>query len=236
MRALPATSLRRSRSGFSLIEMAIVVAIFGILAALSATMVSSWIPTWRTRQAAHRFAADLNYARMSAVKDSVEYRVVITAWDTNLGDAAAGSVGAWLVQRGNLAQFSTVWDTLPYDGDGLVSDAEGTVVISQGGTHAIPWVSLQQPTVTTVTFSPRGWLQNGAADFGSDGYLHFDFLNKRRYVEDGGEEVWEILIGRGGVARLQPSQNLWVPTTTVGADESSTPGAATGYAGGTTTH
>lgn len=225
--------LRTSRSGFSLIEMAVVVAIFGILAALSASMLTSFIPTWRTRKAALEFASDLNHMRMAAIKDNIQYRVKVETWDSDLANADADNVGSWLLQAGNLASSSTSWDTLPVDMNGRSSDGDGTVVITRDGANELPWVSIVEPDVKTVIFSPRGWVDNPAADFSlsTTGYLTFTFSNKRVAVE-GATEEWYVLVSRGGVVRVTASKNDWDPSGAIGTDGTGEPsGSGTGYLG-----
>ncbi|HNH48411.1 MAG TPA: GspH/FimT family pseudopilin [Myxococcota bacterium] len=224
----------RTHSGFSLVEMAVVVAIFGILAAISSTMLSTFIPTWRTRQAAYQFAADLNHMRMAAIKDNVQYRVTVTAWDQDLANPSSDSVGAWLLQAGNSASSSTAWDTLPVDINGNTSDGAGTVVISRNGSNELPWVSVVEPDIKTVVFSPRGWVDNATADFSTStsGYLVFTFSNKKIAV-DGGTEEWYVMVSRGGVVRVTQSKNDWMPTGNIGTAATGDPtSTSSGYAGG----
>ncbi len=225
--------LARKRSGFSLVEMAVVVAIFGILAVISSTLLSTFIPTWRTRQAAYLFAADLNQMRMAAIKDNVQHRVLVTAWDDDLANPSADNVGAWLLQSGNAASSSTTWDTLPVDMNGSTSDGAGTVVISRDGANELPWVSVVEPDVKSVVFSPRGWVDNATSDFSTSatGYLVFTFSNKKVAI-DAGTEEWYVMVSRGGVVRITQSKNDWMPSGNIGTASTGEPGtSATGYTG-----
>lgn len=229
----------RPQAGFSLIEMAIVVAIFGILAAISSSYVAAMLPTWRTRSAAMQLAADLNEMRMVAIRDNAQTRVTITTWDENMDDAQNPSAGAWQKLKGNASSASTCWDILPWDSLNPsactdVNTGAGTVDIGKEGPQKLPWASMEVPDVTTVTFSPRGWVENNGSDFTShDGYIVFTFTNKRRYIEDGGVEQWIVKVARGGIVRVEAQNNLWVPEDAMGTETtSSNNGSPTGYVGG----
>lgn len=222
-----------ARGGFSLVELAITVAIFGILAVISVALMDNYIPAWRTRGAAMRFAADLNNMRMSAIKDNIQYRLEVTDWDSALTDVNVDSVGAWQLEAGNKAANSTAWDTLPVELNDQTGTADGIVVISKGGKNELPWVSLQEPTTKTVTFSPRGWCDNPNTDFTEDGgYMVFTFVNKRVAI-DNGVENWVVKVSRGGIVRVEASQAPWTTDNSVGTEASGGPsGAPTGYLGG----
>lgn len=244
MRILP----RASRAGFSLVEMAITVAIIGILSVLGVALMEDTVPGWRTRRAAIQFAEHVNTARMMAIAESVQMRIVLDAYDTDM-DAYGGlnSVGAYRIQKGDESVGSSAWDTLPADMDGSDSLTwEGTVNFSEGEESSLTGVSIDNwGTISgvagesnTLTFSPRGWMQNPATDFAcdtdddgeGDGYICIDFVNKKARAH-GRTEVWRVMISRGGIARLRSPEGTAVgapagtdATTTVG-------GSPTGYDG-----
>ncbi len=58
----------QNQSGFSLIELMLVVGIFGILVAIGAPMVINDLPYWRMRSAARDLMGDFQTAKLEAVK------------------------------------------------------------------------------------------------------------------------------------------------------------------------
>src|SRR5687767_14220967 len=68
---------RRYRGGVTLVEIAFVIAIIGIMAAIGAILMRETIPSWRTRQAANHFNASLMLARDLALREGLQYRVRI---------------------------------------------------------------------------------------------------------------------------------------------------------------
>lgn len=238
----------RARRGVTLVEIAIVVAIIGILAAIGAGMLSELIPSWRTRRAALDFAAAVEQARSMAIADNVQYRVHITDTDA---DPTSGSdnVGTYWVQKGDDAQSTTAWDTLPVDMSGTDTlTGEGYVNLARDQEDSLPWVSLKTPDsalagvgtwTDSIVLNPRGQLDNPAADFAcdangdgsADGYICVTFVNKKRAVASGVEDKWVVLISRAGMARVQHGDES--VGFTAGSAITSTPGASSsGYAGG----
>lgn len=229
---------RRSRRGVTLLEITIVVAIFGVLAAVGGSLMVDQLPRYRTRRAAEEFAAACQLARARAIAEGVQYRVAMGEFDAHL-DADTPSVGTYWVQAGNAAFGSTAWDTLPIDEGGVdVTYSEGSFDISEGAPNGLAGVSIQQwPTISggdgdDIIFSPRGMVENPASDFNAQGYIEITFVNKRARLE-GRTDEQSVLISPAGLVHVDPnrgslasgSQGAQATTTVSGS-------ASTGYAGG----
>lgn len=179
----------RSRRGVSLVEMAIVVAIISILAAIGAGLINRTLPRWRTRQAAYEFASTVSRARELAMTENSEYRVAVTSFDMTPGDGEGN--GAYVLQKGNAPVSSSSWDTLPVDLDGAPDDTQGLTDIGPGGKDELAGVGIRYNTTSSdgaseaassegdtggggssssgdqyvVGFGPSGMSSNSANDF-----------------------------------------------------------------------
>ncbi len=60
---------------FTLIELLVAMAIIGILGAAVAPIVGRWIEDYRVRAASRQLMSDIQFARMRAVADKVQYQV-----------------------------------------------------------------------------------------------------------------------------------------------------------------
>ena len=65
----------QKRSGFTLIELTIVIVLLAILAAVSVPNFLSWLPKYRLKSAARDLYSNLHLAKMSAIKANKNYRV-----------------------------------------------------------------------------------------------------------------------------------------------------------------
>ena len=76
-------TLSKGKSGFTLIEMMIVIAVFAIVAAIAIPAFMSLLPGMRLNGAARQIMGDLMAARMDAVKQNNEVRVFFNSPGTN---------------------------------------------------------------------------------------------------------------------------------------------------------
>lgn len=203
-----------------MLEMAIVIAIFGVMAYLATTLINGALPSWRTRRAAMDFMASLQQARMRATGDGVQYRVVLRQFDSSPGDLSA-NYGEYTIEKGDNGVYSETWDILPVDMTLESSDSSlGTINIASGEGQALPKVSIEQwasivgisdDGLSDIVFSPRGFLDNPASDFEpGNGYIAVSFINKAAYAE-GTIDRWTVYVSRGGEVKMESGRNAWVP-------------------------
>lgn len=90
----PSPTSRRKSHGFTLLEVMVVVAIMGVLAALAAPSFNPLIERWRVRQVAEQLQSTLHFARSEAIKRGG--RVVIEKLPNNTnGCTTATGVNDW---------------------------------------------------------------------------------------------------------------------------------------------
>ena len=65
-------------SGFSILELLIVITVMSIIAAISIPNYLSWIPEKRLRSACDELYSNLNYAKMGAIKNNNSWAIVFT--------------------------------------------------------------------------------------------------------------------------------------------------------------
>lgn len=101
--------MKRDAQGFSLIELAVAMAIMGILLALALPAFTNYIRDVRVRGAAESFLSGVQLARTEAVRRNVQVEFLLTASDPvagNVGSATASVAGEnWMVRTADLAVF-----------------------------------------------------------------------------------------------------------------------------------
>lgn len=66
---------RRSRAGFTVIELLTVVAIMMVITAIATPSFYYWLPNYRLKAGARQVAADLQLARMKAISQNAKFRL-----------------------------------------------------------------------------------------------------------------------------------------------------------------
>ncbi len=198
--------MRRTRPGFTLIELMIVIAIFSILAVVGFGLTRNTMPRYRAKRGAEQFAANVATCRMVAIRSGSECRILMSDYDEKPATISAGNAGEYYIQLGNKSVQSDEFDTLPTS----LMEVQGTWDLTEGSTNYLRNVSIMQwDTINgttgagsnSIVFSPRGFVANPSGDF-SSGYITIKFVNKLAYA-DGIEDIYKVQIARSGMTRIE---------------------------------
>jgi type IV fimbrial biogenesis protein FimT len=106
---------RQKIAGFTLVEVMIVIAIIGIIAAMAVPSYQDMIERNRLKQAAEGLKSDMQYARSEAIKRSNDLRVTLTgttSWcygiDDNNSTCACGTAGDCAIKTVNGGDFQGI--------------------------------------------------------------------------------------------------------------------------------
>lgn len=206
--------LKRHQHGFTLVELAIVVAVIGIISALAGWQVQSMVPKFRSKAAAVEFAKYVDYCRNLAIRTNRECKITLLAWDSAPSSIASTNYGSYSISLGNASMNSTTWDILPVDTYTDSSDDDqtmGTIDIGQSGQQKQNKVSIRYTQgdiggprtglTESLVFAPRGYLQNPSTDFSATGYIEVEFVNKQA-LSEGVNDVFVVMVSRMGMTRI----------------------------------
>jgi prepilin-type N-terminal cleavage/methylation domain-containing protein len=225
---------RSSRVGFTLIEMAITLAIISILTGWGIWMSQDLLPRWQTRAAAQEFSSRVQQCRMIAIRAGVECRVLLVDYDDDLSNTDADNVGEYQLAIGNAYSDSDTWDMLPPDSfeDGSDDDqSQGSINIGTGGDDWKRYVSISDwgdgelggpgsGNSNGIVFDARGYVSNPTSDFSGEGSISVSFVNKLARSQ-GRYEDYIVYISRSGMIRIDNTQNEQFSDLYAGTDQSS---------------
>lgn len=129
-------------AGFSLIEMIVVVALVGLLAAVGLPSMQDWLDRYRVRTAAEQLASLIQLQRMRAVSQNTDFSIDFDAnagsYTLYQGDAATGTAlepQAHTLPMGVL--FSGNADPVNVPSDEMIFHADGSLNNSTATTDTI---------------------------------------------------------------------------------------------------
>jgi len=207
---------RTTKKGFTLLEVAIVCVVIGILSAIAGWQVQAMLPKFRTRAAAVEFAKYVDMCKNLAIRANKECKITILEADSSPGSLGTANIGKYSISMGNSSRDSTAWDILPEDTfvTGDTTDADqtmGIIDLSAAGEQRQQKVSIMHTVGSiggpgnglsdSIVFSPRGFVTNPPTDFNATGYIEIVFANKLAMSENISEN-FVVMITKTGMTRL----------------------------------
>ena len=144
---------KTGKDGFTLIELMIVIAIVGVMAAIALPNLLAWIPDMRLKGAARDLYSDFQKARITAVKENKDVRIRF--------DYTAGTVGYYYFDTDN----DSIHDAGEYRRDMSTYKSgvafPNSAPVNCGGTTT-NWSSSAITQAPVITFSSTGTANSGS--------------------------------------------------------------------------
>lgn len=226
---IPSSGPRQRMQGITLIELIIVVALVGILAAIATPAFRDMTGRYRLGSAAKTVVTGLKMARMIAVSKNTRTRMVFTEMDPT-GNNVNVYRGVYRVERLNAtAVGGPVWEiadgnanvaTLPDDKCTLAGKNIGALCWDLKVSY--PWISLTRVDPAGGTGGPG--LGNYTIDFGPDGFVtnvasDFRYGTKKQDImivltnkhSSGALDHRLVLVDRAGGVRIEGARSSSIP-------------------------
>lgn len=170
------------RKGFTIIELIIVMAIIGIIAAIAIPSFTSYIKYAQARSGIDRIVSDLRFSRQRAVSENVEYKV----WFRSSSDPEAPNT--YSIYRGNSANGSSSWSPVgnPID---LHKEYKVRIERKDGGDP----ITFSSPPDSAV-FAPDGFMHTATGGRSLGGSI---------YLIDSRGRGWRIVVNFVGRVRVE---------------------------------
>ena len=127
----------REQKGITLIELAVVLAIVGIMALFMAPAIGQWVDNYRIRQTARDIVTTLQEAKMRAIAKRQAYSVTFASNDYQMSTAPADPDIPPQKATAKGVAISTVGVVVTFNPDGTSNGGTITIANAQGRTNSV---------------------------------------------------------------------------------------------------